>query len=268
VDLQTQGVHLARSLETPVEPTRFFVLGSSNSGKTPFARHLAGALGLPVVSASEWFRANFPPQGSTSRQEHTDALVQFNNTVMGADPDFNLRYLREHHDLNAACVIEGFRNPRDFAIEFNARRDRAILLQCEETEIIPTSFDKGLTVIRDYLAYLQSIGMVRADQVTHVNMKRFADIERSVFDYLRSLDVEVELDLLRAKTALGAHSTHYYPDPEQFPDPGEGATGTVIVVRGSQRYPARFVRRPGAYEGRSFYLVLDASNPVPNEKTP
>lgn len=251
-----------------MKPTRFFVLGTSNSGKTPFARHLAGALSLPLVSASEWFRANFPPQGSMSRQEHTDAITCFNNKMMAADPDFNLRYLREHHDLDAACVVEGFRNPRDFAVEFDVRCDRAILLQCEETEVVPTSFDKGLTVIRDYLTFLLSIGMLRADQVGRYDMRRFADIERSVSDYLRSLGVGVELDLLRAKAALGAHSTHYYPDPEQFPDPGEGATGSVIVVRGSQRYPARFVRHPGAHEGRSFYLVLDASNPVPNEKTP
>jgi len=181
VDIQAQGVPVAQPV---AKRRRFFVLGASNSGKTPIARHLAAALGIPMVSASEWFRANFPPQGSMSRQEHTDALTRFNNEVMRKDPDHNLRYLREHHKLDEECVIEGFRNPRDFAIEFDPLRDCVIMVRCAETDISPTTFDMGILVIDQYLQYLGLIGMIAEAQVYAVRMERFADIEATVKRYL------------------------------------------------------------------------------------
>lgn len=168
---------------------RVFVVGASNSGKTPFARQVADALGVPLVSASAWFRKNFPPQGSMSRQEHTDAITRFNNEVLRQDPDFNLRYLRDSHRIGESCVVEGFRNPRDFAIEFDPLCDRVVLLRCKETEIVPTVFDAGTQVIESYLAYLTSIGMISPDQVWQATMERFADIESAVGAFLLSLGV-------------------------------------------------------------------------------
>lgn len=69
-----------------------------------------------------------------------------------------------------------------------------------------------------------------------------------------------ELDVARTKVALGLHEAHYYPDPEQFPDPGEGARGAVVVCSPKGCYDARYTRHEGSFEGRSYYLKLVATS--------
>lgn len=109
---------------------------------------------------------------------HTDAITAFTLEVMRRDPDFNLSHLRGAHDLDQNCVIEGFRNIRDFAILFNPLEDRAVLLRCDETELRATNFEEGIALIDKYMAYLHNIGMVDRCQYHRVTMASFREIEQ------------------------------------------------------------------------------------------
>ncbi len=45
---------------------KLFVMGTSGTGKTPFATHVAARLAIPHVRASAWVRRLFPERGDRS----------------------------------------------------------------------------------------------------------------------------------------------------------------------------------------------------------
>lgn len=166
---------------------KILVIGSSKSGKTPLAAQISRALGWPVIGASEWFRKVFPPQGDQDRQAFTEAITAFTLETLREDPDLNMRYLRSRHDLSRPCVIEGLRNPRDFIRLFDYRQDRVVFLRCAETDVRETEFEGGIAVIRAYLRYLGSCGLLHPDQSTDVTLDKFEALGDAAASYLATI---------------------------------------------------------------------------------
>jgi hypothetical protein len=139
---------------------KIFVLGSSGVGKTPFARHIAEAFGVPHISASAWVRELFPAQPPADRAAFVEAITRFATAHLRARPDACVTYLRSHHDLERPCVIEGVRNPYDFIHLFDPREDRVVFLTFTGDHLSRTLFERGLEVIEAYLNYLVDTGLI------------------------------------------------------------------------------------------------------------
>lgn len=147
---------MARRREPAV---KIFVMGSSGTGKTPFATHVAARLHIPHVRASEWVRRLFRDPGNMTRDEHIAAMTKFSTETLAQDPDACIRFLRDQ--TKQPCVIEGVRNPRDFIALFDPRKDVAVFLSKANHTVQRTEFETGLDVIRDYVAWSAKNGLSR-----------------------------------------------------------------------------------------------------------
>ncbi len=149
---------------------RIFVLGRSHTGKTPFARRVAEALGIRHVGASAWVRERFPEPRpaddapAVERARFVDAITRFATAELRRDPNISVASLRARVGADESCVIEGMRNPYDFTCTFDPRTDHAVFLD-HTAGAPPTAFERGLDVIRDYLAWLAGADLLDADRV-------------------------------------------------------------------------------------------------------
>jgi hypothetical protein len=147
---------------------KMFVLGASRTGKTPFARILARALGLQHISlggASEWARRLYPDAvPHTDRESFIRAISRFSLEELRHRPTPRVEYIRGHHDLTRPTVLEGIRNPHDFVHLFDPRTDWAIFLEHSQPDQPRDPFEGGLVLIGDYLAYLKETGLQAGGQ--------------------------------------------------------------------------------------------------------
>nr|HEX4313603.1 hypothetical protein [Kofleriaceae bacterium] len=183
---------------------RVFVMGASHAGKTPAARRIAAALGVPCIGASAWVRARFPalPAGASDaeRAAQVTAMTAWAIDELRTDPDRSAAALRA--TAPARCVIEGVRNPYDFIATFDARCDVAVFLRHTGAAAQPTAFETGVDVIRDYVAWAARAGLVEPGRVLDHAFARFGDLGRDEPDTLEHAIVELE----RVVTSLGLES--------------------------------------------------------------
>lgn len=177
---------------------RIFVLGRSHTGKTPFARRTAEALAIAHVGASAWVRELFPtkPDDAAERARQVDAMTKFATEQLRREPNVSVASLRSRLAPDAHAVIEGMRNPYDFTCTFDPRTDHAVFLEHSRGEPPPShvesararpspntstspsgthladSFERGIDVIRAYLAWLEGADLLDAGRV---HVYRFGD---------------------------------------------------------------------------------------------
>src|SRR5262249_62350893 len=130
------------------------VLGTSHTGKTPFARRIGEALGLARVGASAWVRARYPqlPEGASpdERAAQVAAMTAFATDALRADPEISASSLRGAiAPAGGRCVVEGVRNPFDFADTFDPRADVVVKLRYTAAAP-PTAFERGLGALAAY----------------------------------------------------------------------------------------------------------------------
>lgn len=101
--------------------TRVFIIGPTGAGKSTLAQALGEKLGAHVVSAGGWARAAFP---SKQREELATAAV----AKLREDPDVAIRWMEREGLEDGYQIVEGVRNPRDFALLCAPRRDAVIFL--------------------------------------------------------------------------------------------------------------------------------------------
>lgn len=159
---------------------RLFVVGGSGTGKTPLARNVAAAYGVPHISASDWVRRLFPSEPGQDRQAHIEAMTRFSLEALAANPLACLEDLGRHHALSLPCVIEGMRNPSDLVRTFDPRADRCLSLRLEGNPLQPTTFESGLEVIDSYLRWLIAAGLMPADRYRSITCGAIADLDPAI----------------------------------------------------------------------------------------
>ncbi len=127
--------------------SNIFLIGTSFVGKTPVGDQIAKALGMRRVGASRWIREQYAgPEkilvngavcdaaDMTHTKEYREAFVNgitaLSKSKLGDNPDACVDYLeRIERVQEGGCLIEGIRNPRDFALLFRPEIDLVVFLQ-------------------------------------------------------------------------------------------------------------------------------------------
>jgi hypothetical protein len=136
---------------------RIFICGYSRSGKTHLANLLADRLDVKAITASGWLHkeeeTRAKPAENETKQEYINRLTQMSLEYLANDPDVCIRYIGQK-----GTIVEGLRNPRDFAHLFDAGTD--VFIWCENTNVTEaaTKFESsGLVAILRYVQFQQII---------------------------------------------------------------------------------------------------------------
>ncbi len=143
-------------------PMKTFILGRSGTGKSPFAQQVAAATGMAHVSASRWVRERFPKTrfDYDTRQQFVDAITAFSQARLREDPNVCVDFITTNEPIADRVIIEGIRNPRDFALLFDPKHDEVVLLDHSPADLVPTAFEGGLAVIERYLTWMVDTGLI------------------------------------------------------------------------------------------------------------
>jgi hypothetical protein len=148
-----------------MEYRNHFVIGSSRSGKTTYAKALAQKYGLQHISAGRWAREQYLG-GYENTQHMTDDpdvvanMTAFSLAVIKAAPNTTIDYVRANYDLARPSVIEGVRNPRDFMQLYDPVHDVVHRLVYRENPVPATRFEGGIEIIDSYMRWLQGNGLI------------------------------------------------------------------------------------------------------------
>lgn len=141
-----------------------WVIGTTASGKSTFARKVAALAGVGLVEAGGWARQALP-HGTVQQ------LTEYSMTRLRGDHRCGSRYVAQELSRLGTCVVAGSRNPIDFVDNFDPMLDAAVLLGMKA---FPPSTDferTGVKTIRAYLEFLVTCGITRPDQVVEAEPK-------------------------------------------------------------------------------------------------
>lgn len=102
---------------------RVFVVGHTGVGKSTYARALADALGptATVVSGGGWVREQCP-------STFADTLTAYAMGALQEDPDVAIKWVGPRDPGPGWQIVEGLRNPRDFALLCDPKQDVIVVL--------------------------------------------------------------------------------------------------------------------------------------------
>lgn len=147
---------------------RIFICGFSRSGKTHLAQLLSESLGLKYTSASGWLKrideVRAEKATDETKQEYIERLTEMSMDILAQDPDVCIDWIGKKID-----IVEGIRNPRDFAHLFDAGEDVLIWCRREDVSEAATDFERiGLSGIESYMAFQKLIHPdLKMIEVTH-----------------------------------------------------------------------------------------------------
>lgn len=134
---------------------KIFICGFSRSGKTSLASLLSKELDLVSISASGWLKAKDEvrtgaAEGET-KQEYINRVTEMSIEYLGEDPNCCLTWIQKQHKWN---IIEGLRNPRDFAYLYDPSKDIVLWTRNAQVGGAATEFERaGLCGILNYINF-------------------------------------------------------------------------------------------------------------------
>jgi GTPase SAR1 family protein len=157
---------------------KIFILGTSQSGKTTLAKAICQQLPLQHVSASTWIRKHFH-ENTQDKQTLIASMTAFATQKLKLNPFACIEELQKKYDLNQPSVIEGIRNPFDFANLFDPNTDRVIRITYKNNKLQPTEFEKGLEVVDDLLTWMINNQMMTDTQVLNLDFEHFRSDQKN-----------------------------------------------------------------------------------------
>lgn len=157
---------------------KIFILGTSQSGKTTLAKAICQQLPLQHVSASTWVRKHFH-ENTQDKQSLIASMSAFATQQLKQNPFACIEELKKTYDLNQPSVIEGVRNPFDFANLFDPSADGVIRISFKNNKLQPTEFEKGLEVVDDLLSWMFKNQMISDTQVLNLDFEHFRSDQKN-----------------------------------------------------------------------------------------
>ena len=146
-----------------------WVIGATRSSKSYLAKGLAesGRAGLncEMIGTSDYFRQRFNKPDTYSREFVFD-LSDFSAACLADDPNCNLAVLEEQvSNASKICVIEGERNPYEFAKLYDPQKDMVFFLQRSDVDTYETTIESAVNIIEQSVRWYVSNGITAADKV-------------------------------------------------------------------------------------------------------
>lgn len=156
------------------------LIGRSHVGKTTVGRALAAELGVKHVTASSWVRARARPDAPR------EVLTGMSRELLREQPTVCTDTLQAMHRIDqGGMVLEGFRNPFDFARVYRPERDRLVFLTLAGAPE-GDSFDDGVAVIEAMQGWAVAQGIPRCASI-HLHL---AGLDGPTVDTACPRDVE------------------------------------------------------------------------------
>ena len=151
-----------------------YIVGLSKCGKSPLAARLAAALGFAIVPGSEWIKARYVPSEAArvSVEAYITEITATSLLELAANPDACVDYIRAKYDVaEGGLVVDGLRNPRDFAMLYRPVVDLVLFLDYPANPIAPSEFERhGVAAIRANVNWLVDNGIASANRVAKVKL--------------------------------------------------------------------------------------------------
>jgi len=129
------------------------------------ARNGIAPLGFEAISTGDYFREQYGQPDTFSRQFVFD-ISAHSAKILAHDPSCHLKNLSKHFETSAApCVVEGERNPVEFANLYDPKRDMVIFLDRLDVDKYDTAIEKGLESIERIVRWNIGVGITPADSV-------------------------------------------------------------------------------------------------------
>lgn len=131
-----------------------FIIGTTKTGKTTLSRMVSEK----VISMSQWVKETFQP---TNPDNYLEEITRYSQDKLASNPDACVDFVKAtYHIQDGGFVIEGARNPRDFALLFRPGKDLVVRLYYTES-VQPSGFESdGLAAIDTYLEWLIKYGLM------------------------------------------------------------------------------------------------------------
>lgn len=155
-----------------------WIIGATRSCKTALAHNGVAPLGFKSISTGDYFRQRYGKEDTYSR-EFVFQISEFAAGCLSAEPSCHLDHLMKHiEEARQPCVIEGERNPIEFAKYYDPKKDMVILLQRLDMDIYDTAIERGIGAIEQNVRWCVSTGIapaISAFKVTFGDLRIKAD---------------------------------------------------------------------------------------------
>lgn len=147
-----------------------WIIGATRTSKSNLAKGLAqggrGGLNCGLISTSDYFRDRHNKPDTMSKEFVFD-LSDFTAACLAQDPECNIRHLEDRiADLGQVCVIEGERNPFEFAKLYEPDKDIVFFLDRSDMQSYDTTIENGVHIIEQSIRWNVSNGITSPDRVT------------------------------------------------------------------------------------------------------
>lgn len=149
--------------------SNIFLIARTKDGKTTLSKFLVEEFGFSTVSASKWVVSTFLAENpyESDPEEYSRKISAFSLEKLRENPNACLDVVASEPEVLAGhCLIEGVRNPRDFASLFDPRKDFVIRFEVESNKGDYSNFEsKGLQAIDAILDWYTTCDLVDELQV-------------------------------------------------------------------------------------------------------
>lgn len=151
-----------------------WIIGATRSCKSALAEHGVAPLGFKLIATANYFRERFDEADTYSR-DFVFRLSDFAAGMLQRNPGCHADHLQcLIEEAAQPCVIEGERNPIEFAKLYDPRRDMVIFLNREDMEAYDTTIERGIPVIEQQVRWCVNNGIAPVASVFKTGFGREA----------------------------------------------------------------------------------------------
>lgn len=142
-----------------------WVVGGTRSCKTAIAENGIVPLGFEMISTGDFYRAQYG-QPDTFSRAFVFNISAHSAKVLAHDPDAHLKHLRKLiKDREKPLVVEGERNPVEFAKLYNPKKDMVVFVNRLDIDPYDTVIERGIKGIEDTVRWCVSTGVAPQNAV-------------------------------------------------------------------------------------------------------
>lgn len=136
-----------------------WVIGATRSCKTALAQHGIAPLGFKLLSTGDYFRKRFA-KPDTFSHDFVFSLSSFAAECLAHHTNCHVEHLQNFiAESNGPCVIEGERNPNEFAKLYDPQQDMVIFMQRNAIDIYDTVIERGIAAIEQIVRWNINAGI-------------------------------------------------------------------------------------------------------------